>query len=309
MRLAKVQAIGQSIVQTIVPAMVLALAAPAAWAQQAPEGPAPTAPEVVAPESAAPPAALEGEAATALPSAGTEAPQRRLRLGVSLGYSRYAEDAMALAGPTVGLHGEWAQPLGLEHWTLQASGLASEPDYSSPVSGNLQHRKTRETAWRLLYSLPEPTPWDLKGRLQAGLELQTYYNDMRGTTSVGHQGYERERYGLWATAAYQAPVARDDGDAVLFGPQSWRVEAALLLQGVAVSHLSQVSSAYADAYNPQSRGFSLRAERSYRYALGAFAPYVLLSWVDTSEVVRQSTYSVVEPANTTWQLGMKWFWN
>lgn len=226
-----------------------------------------------------------------------------LRLGLSTGFTHYRESQMQLAGPNLGLQLEWAQPWGLERWVLQAQGLLSAPNYSSPVSGSIDRRTTRETAWRALYSLSAPGKASA-GRWDAGLEWQTYYNDLRGTTSVGHVGYERERYGLWALAGYQSPAAPAQPQ----GAQHWRLEAAVLLQGVAVSHLSQVSTSYGDAVNRQNRGVSLRAERSYRYAPGEFRPYLGVSWVDDSDVQRQTNASVMEPANTTWQLGLKWFW-
>jgi hypothetical protein len=226
-----------------------------------------------------------------------------LRLGVSTGYAHYRESLMQLAGPNLGLQLEWVQPWGLERWVLQAHGLLSSPNYSSPVSGSIDRRTTRETAWRALYSLGAPGTAPA-ANWQGGLEWQTYYNDLRGTTSVGHVGYERERYGLWALVAYQAPVAQAQPQ----GAQHWRLEAAVLLQGVAVSHLSQVSAAYGDAVNRQNRGVSLRGERSYRYALGELRPYLSVSWVGDSDLQRQTNYTVMEPANTTWQLGLKWFW-
>lgn len=247
--------------------------APLAWAQDAPVGP-------VAPSA----------------NAG-------LRLGLSTGFSHYRESQMQLAGPNLGLQLEWTQPWGLERWVLQAQGLLSAPNYSSPVSGSIDRRTTVETAWRALYSLSAPGDASA-GRWDAGLEWQTYYNDLRGTTSVGHVGYERERYGLWALAGYQSPAAPAQPQ----GAQHWRLEAAVLLQGVAVSHLSQVSTSYGDAVNRQNRGVSLRAERSYRYAPGEFRPYLGVSWVGDSDVQRQTNASVMEPANTTWQLGLKWFW-
>ncbi len=247
--------------------------APLAWAQDAPVAP-------VAPAS----------------NAG-------LRLGLSTGFTHYRESQMQLAGPNLGLQLEWAQPWGLERWVLQAQGLLSAPNYSSPVSGSIDRRTTVETAWRALYSLSAPGNASA-GRWDAGLEWQTYYNDLRGTTSVGHVGYERERYGLWALAGYQSPAAPAHPQ----GAQHWRLEAAVLLQGVAVSHLSQVSTSYGDAVNRQNRGVSLRAERSYRYAPGEFRPYLGVSWVGDSDVQRQTNASVMEPANTTWQLGLKWFW-
>lgn len=226
-----------------------------------------------------------------------------LQLGLSTGFTHYRESQMQLAGPNLGLQLEWAQPWGLERWVLQAQGLLSAPNYSSPVSGSIDRRTTRETAWRALYSLGAPGNASA-GRWDAGLEWQTYYNDLRGTTSVGHVGYERERYGLWALAGYQSPAAPAQPQ----GAQHWRLEAAVLLQGVAVSHLSQVSTSYGDAVNRQNRGVSLRAERSYRYAPGEFRPYLGVSWVGDSDVQRQTNASVMEPANTTWQLGLKWFW-
>ncbi len=280
---------------------------PAAWAQDALPAPSDGQSMSEAP-AAAPTSMTSADAAADAPADTAIAPRplsakSSLRLGVSTGYTHYRESQMQLAGPNLGLQLEWAQPWGLERWVLQAHGLLSAPDYSSPVSGTIDRRTTSETAWRALYTSSAPDT-AAAPRWEGGLEWQTYYNDLRGTTSVGHVGYERERYGLWALVAYQAPLAQ----AQPHGAQRWRLEAAVLLQGVAVSHLSQVSASYGDAVNRQNRGLLLRAERSYRYAPGEFTPYVSVSWVDDSDLQRQTNYSVMEPANTTWQLGVKWFW-
>jgi hypothetical protein len=260
-------------------ACVLALltVAPGAWAQTAPM-PA----EEVMPAASA---ALGGA-----------------RLGLSTGYTHYREPQMQLAGANLGLHLRWAQPWGLEGWAFEAHGLLGAPDYDSPVSGAIARRINVQTVWRVLHGRPvgaEPA-----ARFEGGLEWHGYYNDLRGTTSVGDVGYERERYGLWAVVAYQAPVA----SAQPRGAKSWRLEAAILLQGWAVSRLSQVSFAYSDVVNRQDRGFALRAQRSYRHAAGEVIPYVGVSWVGDSDLKRQPNYSVKEPANVTWQLGVKWFW-
>jgi hypothetical protein len=269
---------------------------PIAWSQDVPTG---------RPESGNVLWALAQDTTSpAAPAPNLSTTKAGLRLGVSTGYTHYRESEMQLAGPNLGLQLEWVQPWGLEHWVLQAHGLLSAPNYSSPVSGTIDRRTTRETAWRALYSRSAlATP--AQGRWEGGLEWQTYYNDLRGTTSASHLGYERERYGLWALLAYQAPVAQ----AQTTGAQRWRLEAAVLLQGLAVSHLSQVSASYSDAVNRQNQGLSLRAERSYRYAAGEFRPYLSVSWVGDSDLQRQANYTVKEPANTTWQLGVKWFWN
>jgi hypothetical protein len=290
-------------------ACIALLIAPTAWAQDAlpvpPDGQGTSGVAVVAAPTPTPMASADAPAnapADLGTGPGPLAAKSGLRLGVSAGYTHYRESLMQLAGPNVGLQLEWAQPWGLERWVLQAQGLLSAPNYSSPVSGSIDRRTTHETAWRALYgSAPDAAS---AGRWQGGLEWQTYYNDLRGTTSVGHVGYERERYGLWALVAYQAPVTQAQPQVA----QAWRLEAAVLLQGVAVSHLSQVSASYGDAVNRQNRGLSLRAERSYRYAPGEFRPYLSVSWVGDSDVQRQTNFNVMEPANTTWQLGVKWFW-
>jgi hypothetical protein len=298
-------------------ACIALLLAPAAWAQNTLPGPldvqatsgVPVAPPIPTPMASADAAADARADAPTDASAGLATgpgplvTKSGLRLGVSTGYTHYRESLMQLAGPNLGVQLEWAQPWGLERWVLQAQGLLSAPHYSSPVSGAIDRRTTLDTAWRALYSLSAPGTASA-GRWDAGLEWQTYYNDLRGTTSVGHVGYERERYGLWALAGYQSTAAPAQSQ----GAQHWRLEAAVLLQGLAVSHLSQVSASYGDAVNRQSRGISLRAERSYRYAPGEFRPYLSVSWVDDSDVQRQINASVTEPANTTWQLGLKWFW-
>ena len=236
------------------------------------------------------------------PDAWAQSAPGGLRLGLSAGYTHYSEPQMQLAGAHLGLHLRWAQPRGLENWAFEAHALLGAPDYSSPVSGTIDRRPTVQTAWRALYGKPVGT--EPAARFEAGLEWQAYYNDLRGTTSRGDVGYERERYGLWAVVAYQAPVA----GAQAWGAQSWRLEAAVLLQGWAVSRLSQVSTVYDDTVNRQNRGLALRAQRSYRHAPGWFTPYVSVSWLDDSDIKRKPSYTVKEPTNTTWQLGVKWFW-
>lgn len=227
-----------------------------------------------------------------------------LQYGVSLGYSRYAEDLMRLSGPSLGLQVRWRQPFGLSRWNVQAQGLASVSRYTSPVSGTLNHSRSWATTWQALHSSVDSMPWGLAGQLQTGLELQTDYNDLRGLTSNGHVGYERERFGLWALTAYQSPVL----PAQALGAQHWRMELGLLLRGLAVSYLSQANSSLGTARNTQNLGVLFRAERTYRFQQGDFSPYLGMTWVDNSDLQIVGAKNVFEPVNTTWQLGAKWFW-
>lgn len=234
----------------------------------------------------------------------TAQPKPAQHWGVSLGYGQYSEETMSLAGSNIGLHTQWRHPFDLSQWTIQAQALVGAPNYTSTVSGNLDRRKTWETAWRVLYEHPDKLPWGLNGQLQTGLELQSYYNDLRGLTSNGHAGYERERLGLWAVAGYQKSLSHPQA----FGLQGWNLEVALLLKGVAVSRLSQVSSAYTDTKNQQNHGFSLRAERRYRSDWGDFVPYISMTKLKDSERQNSGAVSVIEPSSTHLQLGVKWFW-
>ncbi len=286
-----------------------ALASPGVWAQPAqPPG------QVASDAQPQAPAAVPGEAApqttsqTANESANETtnetAIESPLQYGVSLGYSRYAEDLMRLSGPSLGLHVRWRQPFGLSRWTLRAQGLASVSRYTSPVSGSLDNSRSWATTWQALHSSVDSMPWGLAGQLQTGLELQTDYNDLRGLTSNGHAGYERERFGLWALAAYQSPVLPSQA----LGAQHWRMELGVLLRGLAVSYLLQANSSLGTARNNQNMGVLFRTERTYRLQQGDLSPYMGVTWVDKSDVQIVGAKKAYEPVNTTWQLGAKWFW-
>jgi len=133
------------------------LAAPAAWAQQAlpepPDGPS-------VPKAAASPTP-DGVCANRGGLRPLDLAPAPSRLGRQVGASVGRFDGltpgmtaksplMQLTGPNLGLQLDWAQPWGLARWTLQAQGLISAPNYSSPVSGTIDRRATRETAWRAL---------------------------------------------------------------------------------------------------------------------------------------------------------------
>lgn len=218
-----------------------------------------------------------------------------LAWSASAGLNHYAESQMQLRGPELGLHvktGPLDKGMGL---FAEGDVFIGQQNYSSNGTGTMSHVTNVETRWRGL-GLIVPGVNAQEG-LYAGLALHTLWNDLRGRSSTGNTGYEREAVQLWLPVRWVSNEA-------------WQIETGLLLKGRHTSRLSQSSSSYQDVHNQQRHG--TYAQVSWNYTLDAgnlISPYVRYTHLASSDYVIMNNQNWYEPASKRWQVGLTWHWD
>ena len=223
----------------------------------------------------------------------------------SLGAQRYAEPAMQLVGPEIGLHWRSRPLLGLRQAQFEVDGLVGLQKYSSDGTGPKKNVPNIESRWRVLWP---STQWP---NISYGLGFYTHSNFLQGTTSTGNGGYERQSTQFWLPFRFS-----DSGEnwSALGPVKSVRIDAGILLFGKHISKLSQVNAkTYIDIENTQDRGIYFQSQLDYSTASGIYSPYVRWTWVDDSDKVngllsgKQGLFS--EPINRRLQIGVEWkYW-
>jgi len=225
----------------------------------------------------------------------------------SLGAQRYAEPAMQLVGPEIGLH--WrSRPLsGLRLAQLEVDALVGLQKYSSDTTGTMKNVPNIESRWRVLWP---STQWP---RISYGLGFYTHSNylNLNSPTTTGNGGYERQSTQFWLPFRFT-----DSGENwSAFGPvKSVRLDAGVLLLGKHVSKLSQVNAkTNTDIINTQHTGVYFQSQLDYSTASGIYSPYVRWTWVDDSDKVNglfAGKQGVgYEPINRRLQIGVEWkYW-
>jgi len=223
----------------------------------------------------------------------------------SLGAQRYAEPAMQLVGPEIGLHWRSRPLLGLRQAQFEVDGLVGLQKYSSDGTGTKKNVPNIESRWRVLWP---STQWP---NISYGLGFYIHSNFLQGTTSTGNGGYERQSTQFWLPFRFS-----DSGEnwSALGPVKSVRIDAGILLFGKHISKLSQVNAkTYIDIENTQDRGIYFQSQLDYSTASGIYSPYVRWTWVDDSDKVngllsgKQGLFS--EPINRRLQIGVEWkYW-
>jgi hypothetical protein len=105
----------------------------------------------------------------------------------SLGAQRYAEPAMQLVGPEIGLHWRSRPFMGLRQAQLEVDALVGLQKYSSDTTGTMKNVPNIETRWRVLW------PSNIWTNISYGLALHTHssYLNLNSPSTTGHGGYER----------------------------------------------------------------------------------------------------------------------
>lgn len=204
-----------------------------------------------------------------------------------LGWWTYSEPAMRLQGPALTLQ------LGLQ--TSAVPGMPdrvggeimlARVDYSSDGTGQMSG--VPAVGWRThaLWDMPADSrqPWQL------GLQYEGLWNDLRGTSSTGHRGYERLSNKLWLLAQ-TAPL-----------PQA-ELQLGLLLRGWQDSWLSQANQRLPDITNVQHKGVTLRYRHS-PWWIGSRPVFPWLRYTQVAESDKVGSQRWYEPRNQTLELGM-----
>lgn len=218
-----------------------------------------------------------------------------------LGWFRYSEPDMKLEGPqlTLRVEHELRQP----RWPvwLEADIGMGQLRYSSDASGTLSQLPLLHGRASALWRIDGGTDATAasEGIWRAGAQIEGTWTDLRGTSSMGHSGYERFNRKLWAVVHHELPgSARQEGGVLLYGRQQ--------------SFLSQVpaSPGLPDITNRQTRGFFL----GYRHNLwrwSAQSERALRPWVRYTEVSRSDQVGAqgwYEPRNRTLLIGVEMPW-
>ena len=225
----------------------------------------------------------------------------------SLGAQRYAEPAMQLVGPEIGLHWQSRPLIGLGQAQSEVDALVGLQKYSSDTTGTMKNVPNIETRWRVLWS---SSRWK---NISYGLALHTHSNylNLNSPTSTGHGGYERHSTQFWLPVRFS-----DSGEnwSALGPVKSVQMDAGVLLLGQHISKLSQVNpNLYIDLKNRQHTGVYIQSKLDYSTASGIYSPYIRWTWLDDSDKV--NGYSAgrpglfYEPMNRRLQIGVEWkYW-
>jgi hypothetical protein len=218
-----------------------------------------------------------------------------LEWSASAGGNRYTESKMQLHGPELGLRvkaNHFAQSMNLFG---EGELFVGQQNYSSDGTGTMRGVTNVESRWRgLSRVVPGLTPTE---GLYTGLALHTLWNDLRGLSSTGNPGYEREAVQLWLPLRWVSN-------------QAWQMETGLLLRGRHMSRLSQSSRSYQDVSNPQRHG--VYAQVSWDYQVDTdnlVSPYLRYTSLASSDYVIMNHQYWYEPASKRWQMGLTWHWD
>jgi hypothetical protein len=254
-------------------------------------------PAVAQPAAETAPAVAEPAEPQALP------PQGPLwQWASSAGFNHYREPGldMRLRGPELGLHWRLSDVPGWPRWQAEADVLASLQRYDSP-SGRLDNAENLETRWRLLYQV-----WSQDAqKLYIGPAVHTLYNDLRGRTSRGAGGYQRESAGLWLAVQWRQALP---GEGALSSLVGWQLDAGALLHGRHRSYLSQASRLYPDLTNTQKRGLYAQARLEFKAGALLLQPFVRYTDLADSEPSTVDRVTGIEPASRRWQMGLSAAW-
>jgi len=220
------------------------------------------------------------------------------RFGLGVGVDHYRESGMQLTGPALGLH--YQADLGPESpWLFEFDAALARVRYTSRDTGDMSGVANVSTHWRGFYSLGRlgGMPW------YGGVSLRSNWNDLRGTTSTGNEGYVRENGSVWGSVRWQQGMSPSEGHA-----RSIDYTVSVLLKGVQRSYLSQANRNYENVLNRQSRGVSLGVQGRWHIDGRNVEPYVQYTWVGRSDVVVTGDVWVMEPANHRLLAGVV-FWS
>lgn len=230
------------------------------------------------------------------------ATQTGVELGISGGHYQYEEPSISVKdkGGTLGVLGTGTMLFDQGFWgKADYRGAYGQVDYSSPASGSHDNEDIWLNDGRLLVGR------DSRGGTSVwapyiGLGFRSLYNDARGVTSTGAQGYRRLN-SMWYVpigAEYRAAL---DADSVF----KVGIESDLVISSEQKSYLSDVNGlGERDITNKQRGGYGLRGNVGYGFGLnevGVFGQY----W-DMNDSKREvgNTATWIEPANTTTEIGV-----
>ena len=224
--------------------------------------------------------------------------------GVSVSTYKYTEpDVMSIKATKVGFDYSGTYVIGSE-WPNQGAGwylrgdarfATGKGDYSSNSSGTQNNLPDWYYEVRGLLG----KDFDFGGYSlspYAGLGYRYLFNDLRGTTSTGSQGYRRESRYTTLPIGVTHKINLANQKQLLT-----TVEYDYLVSGQADAKLSDSSLSRADLSFKQSSGYGLRFSTLVRFDTWSVGPTLVLWRIKDSETVS----SFREPRNNTLEFGFK----
>lgn len=134
-----------------------------------------------------------------------------------------------------------------------------------------------------------------------GAAYRYLYNDLRGVTSTGQIGYQRESNYFYLPLGVTLRMSVAEG--WVFAPQ---IEYDVFVRGVQRSYLSDTGLGYGDVSNEQSRGRGYRVQLMFESRRWTLAPWIHCWDIEDSDVQPAGLGVLVyEPANKTREAGLE----
>jgi hypothetical protein len=173
--------------------------------------------------------------------------------------------------------------------------LTGQADYDSASTGSISNAPDWYYEARILGG----KDFHLDGYVLSpylGLGYRHLYNDIRGTSTTGNQGYRRE------SNYYTVPIGVSHKLNLANQKQlQTTIEYSYLIRGVQHSKLSDSNSLLPDITNTQRSGYGLRLSTMMRVDKWAIGPSLIYWRINQSE----SSNGYVEPSNNTTEFGLK----
>ena len=217
-------------------------------------------------------------------------------IGVTVSSYKYTEPSnMSIKATKIGIEysGTWAR--NSEWFALARLRYANgNGDYSSVGTGTMSDRpdwyyEIKGAVGRdFLFGDYSLSPY-------VGLGYRYLFNDLRGLSSTGNQGYRRESNYFTLPIGVMHRMNLSDQAQLLT-----TLEYDQLIRGRQESKLSDISPPGPDASNTQRRGYGLQLSAMYQTSRWSVGPYLLVWRLGESE-----RNAVTEPKNDTSEFGVR----
>lgn len=229
-------------------------------------------------------------------------------IGVTVSSYKYDEPSiMSIKANKIGIDYTGTYALRPD-WPERSSGwflrgdlryASGKGDYDSPTSGSINDRPDWYYEIRGLFG--KEYEWDDHTLAPyVGLGYRYLFNDLRGVTSTGNRGYRRESnyYTLPIGIVHRTLLSSSNRLTTTF-------EYSPLLRGRQVSKLSDSTATLPDISNTQRHGHGLRIGMMLDIGPWSIGPSFVLWRIKDSDPKTLPTRVVAEPANDTYELGIK----
>lgn len=214
------------------------------------------------------------------PKSMSDVPATKTAVEVGLQASSYhyheKDLGVKLQGPQFGGHFVATGAIGAQ-WFLRGEGRFTAGDVDYKGSGTLDTNPNYFAEARLTFGRDFLTnrygisPY-------TGIGYRFLHSDIRGVTSTGALGYQRDSHYAFVPVGVQPRMQFSNGDRLTL-----TAEYDYLLDGEQESYLSDVSVSYPDLANKQPAGYGIRSDVMYQTGNWAFGPFMNYWNINQSE--------------------------